>query len=120
MPRLAARLALPTEKLLGLRPGLRPTLLTSLRRIRRRRPRARPRVLAKLLLKPPDPPLKPLALTAEPLYRPRQLHEHLNAALPSRVIDRLRLGAVHTPKIRPADNRSLLWRPTTERLPKAL
>ena len=116
MPRLAARLSLPTLKLLGPRARFRPTLLTGLRRIRRRRPGTRPRVLAKLLLQPPNPPLQLLTPGAQALHRPRQLEDHLNATLPPRVVDRLGLRAVHTPKIRRADSRSLLWRPTTERL----
>jgi hypothetical protein len=113
MPLLPARLALgtiPGQQLLRLRARLRTPLLTRLRRILRRRLRARARVLTGLRFQPPQPLLKPL--------HPRSEIEHeLHADLPAGVIDRLSLGTIHSPKIRRPPPRTLLWRPTTERLP---
>ena len=114
MPRLTAGLALAAQQLLGLRPRLRPPLLPRLRRIRGRRLRTRPRIPPRLLLQPPDPLLQPRDL---PVIPRRQLKQELNTSLPPSVIDPLRLRAIHTPKIRRPPPRTLLWRPTTERLP---
>jgi hypothetical protein len=51
------------------------------------------------------------------LLNPRgQLENELNTYLPARVIDRLRLGAVHACKIRCTNKESLPKAPTTERL----
>ena len=69
-----------------------------------------PRIPAQLLLQPSDPLL-------QSHHRTRQAENHLNTTLPPRVVNRLRLGAVHNPKIRRITRRSLLWRPTSERLP---
>jgi hypothetical protein len=115
----AAMTALParlTQHLLGLHPRLRTALLTRRRRIRRRRLRTIARALTSLLLQLAHPLLKPRVRNAQLVKRPRQLENELHAALPARVVDRLRLAALHTPKIRPRYTRSLLWRPTTERL----
>src|SRR5918997_361580 len=72
---------------------LRPPLLTGLRRILRRRLGTRPRVLPRLLLKPPQAISMPLHLSS-------QIQHELHARLPAGVIDRLRLSALHTTKIR--------------------
>ena len=103
MPRLPASLALlalPAHQLLRLRARLRPPLRPRLRRIRRRRLGTRARVLTRLRLQP----LKPLLV----LLNPRgEIENELNTRLPARVIDRLRLGAVHTRKIRCTNQESL-------------
>jgi hypothetical protein len=84
---------------LRLRPRLRTTLLASLRRILRRRRKTRPRVPPRLLLQPPDPLLKRRDLR---LVRGRQLDQKLATRLAPRVVDRLRLSPIRTPKIRRA------------------
>ena len=96
MPLLPARLALgalPGQQLLRLRTRLRTPLLTRLRRILRRRLRTRPRVPPRLLLQPPQAIL-------DVLHPSSQLENELDARLPAGVIDRLRLSALHTTKIR--------------------
>ena len=60
----------------------------------------------------------PATRLLQSLHRTRQAKNHLNTTLPPRVVDRLRLGAIHNPKIRRITRRSLLWRPTSERLLK--
>src|SRR5215212_1534981 len=109
MPRLPTGLAPSARQLLGLRPGLGPPLLTRRGRIARRRFRTRARVLPRLLFQPPQPLL-------EALHPPREIEHDPHAHIPTRVIDRLSLGTIHTPKIRRKQPRTLLWRPTTERL----
>src|SRR5438034_9565810 len=110
VPGLAARLAL-TRALgprLRLRPRLRPALGPRFWQVLGRWLRGVARVLARLLLKPTHPLLEPLTPPGQPLTRPRQPKDHLNATLPPRLVDRLRLRAVHTPKIRGERRRSLL------------
>ena len=113
LPTRPALLTLPTHQLLGLRTRLRPPLRTRLRRIRRRRPRTRTRILPRLLLQPPQP----LLVLHDPAC---QLEDELDTRLTPRVIDRLRLGAVHACKIRCTNEESLPQAPTTERLPDDL
>jgi hypothetical protein len=112
MPRLPTSLApltLPPRKLLGLRARLRPPLLTRLRRILRRRLGARARVLPSLLLEP----LQSIIVLLNP---DREIQNELHTRLTTRVINRLRLGALHTCKIRCTEEESLSPAPTTERL----
>ena len=101
--------ALPTQQLLRLRARLCTPLLPRLGRIRGRRHRTRPRVPPRLLLQPPQPILELLNPSGE-------IEDELHAHPPPGVVDRLGLGAVHTTKIRRPRARTLLWRPTTERL----
>ena len=115
MPSLTARFALgalPPQQLLRLCARLGPPLLTRLGWILRRRFRTRPRVLPHLTLQPSQPLLKPLNPSGE-------IEHELHAHIPAGVIDRLGLGTLHGAKIRRAQPRTLLWRPTTERLPEA-
>jgi hypothetical protein len=100
VPKLGARLALPValRPRLRLRARFRAPLGTRLRRILRRRLRAVARALPRLLLQAPDPLLQPHPQQRQPLHRRRQLHDHPNAALTPRVIDRLRLSPLHTNK----------------------
>jgi hypothetical protein len=112
MARLTARLvllALRAHELLRLRARLRPPLRTRLRRIRGRRLRSRPRVLARLRLQPTQPLL-------QRLYARSEIKNELDTRLPTSVIDRLRLRAVHDCKIRCTNRESLPKAPTTERL----
>ena len=88
LPTRLAALALSAHQLLGLRARLRPPLRTRLRRIGRRRPRTRTRVLARPLLKTPQP----ILMLRDPA---RQIENELNTRLTPRVINRLRLGAIH-------------------------
>ena len=44
-----------------------------------------------------DPSLEPLNLPLQPLVLRRELQQHTHDCLPARVIDRLRLGALHIP-----------------------
>src|SRR3954454_208991 len=114
MPRLPTRLAppaLPAHQLLAFRPPLRPPLRPRLRRIHRRRRRTGPRVPPRLLLKP----LQPILVLLKPR---REIENELHTRLTPRVIDRLRLGAVHARKIRCTNKESLPQAPTTERLQK--
>lgn len=103
--RLALR-ALPGQQLLRLRASLRPPLLTGLRRIRRRRLRTGPRVLPRLPLEPTDPLLEQPTRGSQPLDRNRQLQNELNTTLAPAVVDRLRLGTIHTPEFadKPAES----------------
>src|ERR1700704_1740400 len=110
MPRLPAGLALlalPPRQLLRARS--RPTLLPCLRRIHRRRPRARARILPRLSLQASQALLKLLHACSEIKH---ELHTHLAP----RVIDRLRLHALHARKIRCNKQESSPPAPTTERL----
>ncbi len=66
------------------------------------------RVLAQFLLKPRHALCQPDDLA---LITCRQLKQKLDARPPPRVIDRFRLGALHTPKIRPPRPRSLQQAP---------
>jgi hypothetical protein len=86
-------LTLPPRELLRLPPRLRPPLLTRSRRILRRRLGTRTRVLPSLLLQPPQAIL--VLRNAV-----REIENELNTRLTPRVIDRLRIGAVHACKIR--------------------
>ena len=107
---LRSALTLAAHQLLGLRPRLRPPLRARLGRIGRRRLGTRTRVLTRLLLQAPQPILV--------LLNPAgQLENELNTRLTPRVIDRLRLRAVHTCKIRCTNKEYLPKAPTTERLP---
>src|ERR1700733_12906233 len=109
LPTGLATPAFPAHQLLGLRPGLRPPLRSRLRRIHRRRPGTRARILPRQLLQPPQPILD--------LLNPRgQLANELNTRNTPRVVDRLRLGTIHTCKIRCTNKESLPQTPTTERL----
>ena len=96
LPTRSAPLPIPRQQLLRLRPRLRPPLLTRLRRILRRRPRPGTRTLPRPLLKPPDALLQQQRLRGQPLHRRGQLKDDLDATLPARVIDRLRLRPLHT------------------------
>src|SRR3954447_6922092 len=109
LPTGLAPLAFPAHQFLGLRARLRPPLRPALGRIARRRTRTRARILACLLLKP----LQPIPVL---LNRGRQLENELHTRLTPRVINRLRLGAVHACKIRCINKESLPQAPTTERL----
>ncbi len=97
---LAAGLAPATlgQQLLRLRPGLRASLLTRLGRIRRRRLRPGTRTLPRLLLKPRQPLVQKPDLALIP---DSQLKQELDARLPPRVIDRLRLCSIHVAKFAP-------------------
>jgi hypothetical protein len=111
MPRLPTSptpLPLP-HQLLRLRARLRPPLRTCLRRIHRRRLGTRTRVLPRLLLEP----IQPIPVLLNPA---RQLENERNTRLTPRVIDRLRLGALHTCKIRCTNKETLPKAPTTKRL----
>ena len=114
MPRLSTSLtfaALPAHQLLRFLARLRPPLRPRFRRIHRRRLGTRARVLPRLLLKP----LQSIVVLLNP---GRQLKNELNTCLTPRVINRLRLGALHTCKIRCTNKESLPKTPTTERLHK--
>ena len=111
LPTSLAPLALPAHPLLGPRTRLRPPLSARLRRILRRRLRTRARILPRLLLHPPQP----ILVLLDPA---RQLENELNTRLTPGVVDRLRLGTIHTCKIRCTKQESLPQAPTTERLPK--
>ncbi len=93
--KLAARLApaTPGKQLLRLRPRLRASLLTRLGRIRRRRLRTGTRTLPSLLLKPRHPLVQKPDLALIP---GSQLKQELDARLTPSVVDRLRLGPLHT------------------------
>ena len=54
------------------------------------------------------------------LNPPSQLEDEVNTHLPAGVIDRLRLGTIHTRKIRCTNKEILPQAPTTERLRKGL
>jgi hypothetical protein len=112
--RLAARLTLIlpglARQLLRFLPRLRATLLTRLRSIRRRRRGTGTRTRGRFLLQRPQPLLGPQL----PIHQP---HQKLDARLPPRVIDRLRLRPLHTNKVRRPANGTLLWKARrTERL----
>ena len=112
MPWLATSLAplgLPAHQLLGLRTRLRTPLRPRLRRILRRRLRARARILPRLLLEP----LQSILVLSDPVG---EIENEPDTSLTPRVIDRLRLRAVHTRKIRCTKQESLPQAPTTERL----
>src|ERR1017187_10519219 len=99
------------RQLLRFLPRLRATLLTRLRRIRRRRRGTGTRTRGRFLLQHAQPLLQPQL----PIHQP---HQELDARLPTRVIDRLRLGPLHTDKVRRPPERTLLWKARrTERLP---
>jgi hypothetical protein len=89
-----------------------PAAATRLGRILRRWLGARARVLASPLLEPLQAILV-LRKTA------REIKNELDTRLTPRVIDRLRLRAVHTCKIRCSSNEPLPQAPTTERLRKS-
>jgi hypothetical protein len=113
VPRLTASLALlalATHQLLRLRTRFRTPLRPRLRWIHRRRPGARARVLTCLLLQS----LQPILVLLEPA---NQIENELNTSLTPRVINRLRIDAIHTRKIRCTKEESLPQAPTTERLP---
>lgn len=113
MPGLSTRLAalpLPTLELLRLRPRLRTALLPRLRRIQGRRLGTRPRVLTRMLLQP----LQPIRVL--PNLR-SETENKLDTRLTPRVINRLRLHAIHARKIRCTKQESLPKAPTTERSP---
>ena len=92
LPTSLAALAFSAYQFLGLRASLRPPLRPRLRRIHRRRRGTRARILACLLLEPPQPILV--------LLNPaREIENELNTRHTPRVINRLRLGAIHACKI---------------------
>ena len=109
LPTSPAALAFPAHQFLDLRASFRPPLRPRLRRIHRRRTRARARVLTRLLLQPPQPILVPL-------NPGRETENQLNTHHTPRLINRLRLGAIHACKIRYTNKESLPQTPTTERL----
>ncbi len=114
VPRLTASLtllALPAHQLLGLRTRFRTPLRPRLRWIHRRRPGTRARVLTRLLLQS----LQPILVLHKPI---REIENELNTRLTPRVINRLRLRAIHTRKIRCTNKESLPLAPTAERLRK--
>ena len=114
VPRLTARLtllALPAHQLLRLRTRFRTPLRPRLRWIHRRRPRAHARVLTCLLLQS----LQPILMLRKPV---REINDELNTRLTPRVINRLRLRAIHARKIRCTNKESLPLAPTAERLQK--
>ena len=96
MPRLTPGLTLPAlqaHQLLGLRTRLSPPLSPCLRWILGRRPGARARVLTRCRLQTSQPLLK--------LLDPRsEIENELDTRLTTSVIDRLRLRALHNPRIR--------------------
>src|ERR1700733_568130 len=96
LPTSPPPLPIPRQQLLRLRPRLRPPLLTRLRRIPRRRPGTRTRTLPRPLPKPHNTLLLPQRLPGQTLHRRGQLKDDLDAPLPPRVIDRLRLRPLHT------------------------
>src|SRR5207245_1641383 len=109
LPTSLAALTLAPRKLLRLLPCLRPPLLTRLRWILRRRLGARPRVLTTLSLQTTQPLIH--------LPHPRsEIENELHTRLTPRVIDRLRLCALHDCKIRCTNKESLSQAPGTERL----
>ena len=112
VPRLTASLtllALPAHQLLRLRTRFRTPLRPRLRWIHRRRPRAHARVLTCLLLQS----LQPILMLRKP---GREIKDELNTRLTPRVINRLRLRAIHAPKIRCTNKEPLPLAPTAERL----
>jgi len=109
LPTRRSALALPAHQLLGLRPRLRPPLRAGPGRIRRRRLGTSARILARLLLQAPQP----ILVQPDTLRQPK---DELHTRLATRVIDRLRLGAVHARKIRCTKQESLPQASTTERL----
>ncbi len=114
MPGLTASLtllALPAHQLLGFRSCLRTPLRPGLRRIGRRRLGTRARVLTRRSLQTTQPLLQ--------LPHPgSEIENELDTYLSAGVIDRLRLRALHTCKIRCTKQESLPNSPTTERLHK--
>ena len=110
LPTLLAALTVFAHRLLCLRARLRTSLRPRLRRILRRWLGTRARVLPSLLLKP----LQPILMLTDPVG---EIENELNTRLTPRVIDRLRLHAVHTCKIRCTNKESLPQASTTERLP---
>jgi Glutamate-cysteine ligase family 2(GCS2) len=113
LPTLLAALTVFAHQLLCLRARLRTSLRPRLRRILRRWLGTRARVLPSLLLKP----LQPILVLLKPA---REIENEPNTRLTPRVIDRLRLHAVHTCKIRCTNKESLPQAPTTERLPRTV
>jgi hypothetical protein len=111
LPTSRPALAFPAHQFLRLRARVRTPLRPRLRRIRRRRLGTRTRVLASPLLEP----LQPILVLRKPA---REIDNELNTRLTPRVIDRFRLRAVHTCKIRCTNKESLPQAPTTERLPE--
>src|SRR5207247_1342842 len=109
LPTRLTPLPLAARQLLGLRTRLRAPLSARLRLVHRRRLGARARVLTRLLLQPPQP-------IVVPLDPDREIENELNTRLTPRVINRLRLGAIHACKIRCINRESLPEAPTTERL----
>ena len=112
MPALPARatlLAFTTHQFLGLRTRLRTPLRPRLGGIRGRWPRARARVLARLLLQS----LQTILVLSKPI---REINDELDTRITPRVINRLRLRALHARNIRCTKQESLPLAPTTERL----
>src|ERR1039457_2412180 len=104
---LPARLAsfpVPRERLLRLGSGQRTTLLARHRSVRGRCHRAVSRTRSALGLKHPHALLQP------PLRR-HQPHQELHARLTTRVINRLSLRPLHTPRIRRPRPRSWYGNP---------
>jgi len=68
------------------------------RRISARRPRRVTRVLRQLTLEPVHSRRQPLDVSLQPLVLHRQRQQHLHDRIPARLIDRLSLGPLHTPR----------------------
>ena len=111
LPASRALLTFATHQFLGLRARLRPPLRPRLGWIHRWRPRARARVLAYLFLQS----LQTILVLRKPV---REINDELDTHLTPRVINRLRLRAIHTRKIRCTNKESLPLAPTADRLPK--
>src|SRR5215211_3916913 len=82
---------------------LRPPRWTRTRRIARWRPRGVARVAGKLPLELVDPRRQPLNLPPQPLVLRRKLKQNTHNRLTARVVDRLRLTPIHTPRFDAAE-----------------
>jgi hypothetical protein len=102
-------LAFAAHQLLRLRTRFRTPLRPRLRWIHRRRPGARARVLTYPLLQS----LQPILVLRK---TGREIEDELNTRLTPRVINRLRLRAIHARKIRCTNKESLPLAPTAEQL----
>ncbi|MGH2886794.1 MAG: hypothetical protein ACRDPA_29565, partial [Solirubrobacteraceae bacterium] len=100
LPTSLAPLTFSAHQFLGLRPGLSPPLRARLGRIHLWRLGARARVLPRLLLEP----LEPILVLHDPSS---EINNELDTRLTPRVINRLRLGAIHACKIRCTNKESL-------------
>jgi hypothetical protein len=125
LPTSAPPFAITRQQLLRLGARLRPPLLTRRGRILRRRLRPSTRTLPRLLLETPHPFLQQHRLRRQPLHRRGQLEDHLDTTIAAEVIDRLRLGPLHTiqfdngAEVPPPESRQLngYWFAYTDRPP---